>query len=397
MSPEQLCRLRADLHSLVIFSSLKNDETLCSLDELLASLTEPPLTRVSRYAAFAAALFEKGGSLTDYLLKHVLDDDNLYVRVLARGDALPPELAACAEQELIKLETLSRLEAGAVRAQLGYDGYLPLWRTHSVDFRAAHRERMSTLGTRGYGIYASHHMFTVTEGSPVPVPSPDPVRLCELAGYPLERKEVVDNTLALLSGKPAANVLLYGDAGTGKSSTVKAVVNEYAPQGLRLIEIGKHQLSSIPRLINSLSDNPLRFILFIDDLSFTAVGDDFNTLKAVLEGSSAARAANFAVYVTSNRRHLVKESFADRGRDDIHVNETIQEICSLSDRFGLAVRFNQPDKLQYLAIVKSLRPLFGIEMDDDSLCLAAERFATERGGRSPRAARQLMERLKAME
>ncbi len=186
---------------------------------------------------------------------------------------------------------------------------------------------------------------------------------------------------------------MYGDAGTGKSSTVKAVANEYKSKGLRLIEIRKDQLHDIPAVMDEIYDNCLKFILYIDDLSFTKNSDEFGALKAVLEGSVAAKPRNTAIYATSNRRHLIKETFTDREGDDIHVNDTIQELSSLSERFGMTVCFERPDREQYLEIIDALIKDFGLKIEKGDLYIYAERYALIRGGRSPRIARQLVEHL----
>ena len=237
-------------------------------------------------------------------------------------------------------------------------------------------------------------MFIVRDGIIVPVKHPDKQRLSELYGYETERSAVISNTIALLEGKPAQNVLLYGDAGTGKSSTVKAVVNEFADRGLRLIEITKEQLRDIPEIIESIGRNPLKFIIFIDDLSFTSGEDCFGALKATLEGSVSARNSNTAIYATSNRRHLVKESFSDRSGDDIHRNDSMQETLSLSARFGLRVNFSRPDKNSYIAIAKEIADSCGIDIPDSELALRAEQFAIQGSGRSPRTAKQFVNQLK---
>ena len=190
--------------------------------------------------------------------------------------------------------------------------------------------------------------------------------------------------------------MLFGDAGTGKSSTVKAVVNEFWERGLRLVEVKKNQSSEMTAVIEALSRNPLKFILFLDDLSFTAENDDFYTLKAMLEGSALAKAPNIAIYATSNRRHLIKESFSDReGGDDVHRNETMEETISLSARFGLTVAFLRPERELYLRIVRELAKDAGIAMELEQLEAEAERFAL--GGRSPRAARQFIEQIRRWE
>ncbi len=194
---------------------------------------------------------------------------------------------------------------------------------------------------------------------------------------------------------PAVNVLLYGDAGTGKSSSVKAIANEFAADGLRLVEVKKNQLYQIPALLDSLAQNPLKFILFIDDLSFSANDDNFAALKAILEGSVGGRSQNVVVYATSNRRHLIKETLSDRSGDDIHEADTRQELMSLSARFGLTVTFQRPDKVRFEEILLDLAKQYGVQMPSDQLFIKGEAFAIRAGGRSPRVARQFIELLSA--
>ena len=273
---------------------------------------------------------------------------------------------------------------------------LPAWNTSETDFLSAYRETLENLPKKGYGIYAKYHVFTVADGHLVPVRHPDPQRLSELSGYEEERSRIITNTLALIEGRPAVNALLYGDAGTGKSSTVKAIANEYADRGLRLIEVKKNQLYQIPDLMDSLSSNPLKFILFIDDLSFSSNDNDFAALKAILEGSVNSHSPNLIVYATSNRRHLIKESFADREGDDLHLADTMQELLSLSARFGLTVTFSRPNKDLYIQIVQDLAALYELDIDRDELIRKAESFAIRSGGRSPRTAKQLIEQLKSV-
>lgn len=390
-------KLNLELHSLTIFHSLLKDEVISALGELLGCPGETPSECVTRYSAFAALLYKHGGSLTDHILELALADENSYAAMRARKEAIPARLEEALNHELGILERIAGLTPESFKSAMNYDGYLAPWETRSVDFAEVYRQRMDNIGKFGSGIYAKYHMFTVKDGGITPVAYPDPVRLADLKCYERERRLVQDNTLALLAGKPAANVLLYGDAGTGKSSTVKALVNEYRGEGLRLIEVRKNQFRGIPEIVEGLSRSPLKFILFIDDLSFTGQNDDFNALKAILEGSVSARTQNVAVYATSNRRHLVRESFSERRGDDVHVNETLQELCSLSERFGLWVGFFRPDRELYLRIVHELRGMYGVRLDGEELDIEAERYALGRNGRSPRVARQFMEYLKSNE
>ena len=223
-----------------------------------------------------------------------------------------------------------------------------------------------------------------------PVEHPDSTRLDDLKGYDVQRKLAIDNTLAFLQGLPANNCLLYGDRGTGKSSTVKALLNEFYPKGLRVIEMPKESLMDFPTLVDQIAPLPMKFVIFIDDLSFSRQDDTYAALKAVLEGGLAARPENTLIYATSNRRHLLRESFSDRDGDEIHLGDTIQESLSLADRFGLSIRFSLPDKARYLEIVRQLAYQRGLEEHMPELEAGAERWATERGGRSPRCARQFI-------
>ena len=195
---------------------------------------------------------------------------------------------------------------------------------------------------------------------------------------------------ALIEKRPALNTLLYGDAGTGKSSTVKAIANHFYDKGLRLIELRRDQLCYLPLVMGKISGNPLKFIIFIDDLSFGSSDDSFSMLKAALEGSASSTAENAVIIATSNRRHIVKESFSDRVGDDVHRNDTLQESLSLSERFGLTVYYEKPAKALYLNIVRELAIRNGIT-PDEILEIRAEAFALKRGNRSARAAEQFID------
>ena len=235
---------------------------------------------------------------------------------------------------------------------------------------------------------ASAFIWDGEERELLPMRSTDPVRLTDLKRYEDEKAVVVKNTLAFLNGLPAQNVLLYGDRGTGKSSTVHAVLNEYAPRGLRLIEGKKKDIITLPRLMNAISDGgDKKFIIFIDDLTFVEGQDNYGELKAVLEGS-ALHLGNLLIYATTNRRHLIKETAEDR-KNDMHESDLRQEQMSLSDRFGIVVTYLDPDKREFIDILRSILSDRGITLPEDELELRAERFCLEKGGRSPRGARQL--------
>ena len=384
------------MEGLVVFRGLLKDPVVAAFMEMLRGSDERRTERVSRYGAFCTALFAHTENWSDYLLEAVLEDENLYVVKSCTAAGVGPQLKRSLELELEFLAQAAQVTSEEMLAGLpGAVQCLPQWETANLDFAAAYRQRMNDVSHKGYGIFARYHVFTLEDGHLTPVKYPDPQRLDQLPGYEREREKVIANTKALLAGQPANNVLLYGDAGTGKSSAVKAIANEFAPDGLRLVEVKKNQLYQIPDLMDKLAANPLKFIFFIDDLSFTANDDNFAALKAILEGSVGGRARNIAVYATSNRRHLIKETLTDRTGDDIHESDTRQELMSLSARFGLTVTFQRPEKARFEAILTELARQHDIRMPMDQLLVKAEAFAIRMGGRSARVAKQFVELCKA--
>jgi len=229
------------------------------------------------------------------------------------------------------------------------------------------------------------------------VMEPDPIRLHDLIGYETERLPVLENTRQFVAGLPANNVLLYGDRGTGKSSTVKALLNEFSSEGLRLIEVAKEDLADYLRILTLLRGRRERFILFVDDLSFEEHETQYKALKAALEGSLEARPENVVLYATSNRRRLVREKFSDRTRpaldDDVHADETTQEKLSLADRFGIHAPFLVPDPDRYLAIAETLATRAGVALRPEEVRRRALLWSQWHNGHSCRTARQFVDAL----
>ena len=393
----KLNELSVSLRSLAIFRSLLKDPVVDALVRHLSQRGASAEAAVGSYAEFVSALFStENRTLAGYIQHIVNNDENAYIRLIGKGVQPWPEMEENVAQELKILQAVADLTPEALRDGLRWEGYLPGFPVKRLDLTESYRERCANIHKYGYGIYAKHRMFYVNaDNKIVPVYNPDKTRLSSLIDYKREQQIILDNTMALLEGKPAANILLTGDAGTGKSSTVKAVVNELSHLGLRILEVRKEQLHAIPAILDELNTNPLKFILFIDDLSFQRDDDNFSALKAILEGSVSAKSRNVVIYATSNRRHLVKESFASRDGDDVHRNDTLQEIISLSERFGIQVTFQKPTKQVYLGIVHHLAKEKGIDMPEAELDLLAERYALGRGGRSARAATQFVDGLLA--
>ena len=387
-------QLLTDLNSLVVFRHVGETPVIQALKNFLMT-KEKAYKQVEAYSAFISALYEESFNFSDYVLQVLCEDENQYVQLVANGKEIPEVMQEAVDHELEVLQELISLKAKSLIKLVEYDGYLPKFETSKFDLREKYQEYLNDIHKRGYGIYARNIMFRLTEAGITPVASPDDTTVDMLYGYEQQRQKVIDNTWALLKGKPAANTLLYGDAGTGKSSSVKAVTNLLAGEGLRLIEMRKDQLFQIPYVMEQLHKNPLKFIIFIDDLSFAEDDDNFSMLKAILEGSASAKAPNTVIYATSNRRHLVKETFSGRDGDDIHRNDTMEELLSLSNRFGLTILYTRPDQYLFLNIVHELAKSAGIEMDEHELDTQAAAFAIRNGGRSPRVAKHFVNSLAA--
>ena len=229
-----------------------------------------------------------------------------------------------------------------------------------------------------------------------PITNTESISFDDLVGYELQKEKLIKNTEDFLKGKSANNVLLYGDSGTGKSSSVKALLNTYYDEGLRIIEVYKHQFKLLARVIEKIKDRNYKFIIFMDDLSFEEYEIEYKYLKAVIEGGIAVKPDNVLIYATSNRRHLVREKWSDKDEqhEDLHTSDTVQEKLSLSARFGLQIYYGSPLKKEYEQIVLELAKKHGIEMPDNELLTEANKWMVSHGGPSGRTAKQLINHLK---
>lgn len=222
----------------------------------------------------------------------------------------------------------------------------------------------------------------------------DTVMLDQLVGYEIQKKKLVDNTRAFVQGRKANNVLLFGDSGTGKSTSIKAIVNEFYPQGLRMIEIYKHQFKDLSAVIAQIKHRNYRFIIYMDDLSFEEFEVEYKFLKAVIEGGVETRPDNILIYATSNRRHLIKENWSDRNDVEVeggmHRSDTMEEKLSLVNRFGVTINYSKPSQKEYFHIVVELARKAGITMDEKELCAEANKWELSHGGISGRTAQQFI-------
>lgn len=265
----------------------------------------------------------------------------------------------------------------------------------AADLRTAGKESffetvLSYYARYGVGEFGLHRAFYLTEeGEITPVSHFRAVTFDDLWGYDLQKEQVIANTVAFLEGRGANNMLLYGDAGTGKSTCIKALLNRYFESGLRMIQVQKYQFVHLSRVIDEIRRRNYSFAIYMDDLSFEDFEVEYKYLKAAIEGGLEERPVNMLIFATSNRRHLIKETFNDReGGGDIHRDESIQEKISLSDRFGLQVRFGKPAQDEYFEMVLHLARLHGIEMDRQQLLDGARTFSVRHSGFSGRIAMQ---------
>ena len=250
----------------------------------------------------------------------------------------------------------------------------------------------------GVGKFGLNKAFRIEESNDlnsaniIPITRVEHVYLKDIIGYDIQKKKLIENTESFINGKPANNCLLYGDAGTGKSSSVKAIVNEYYDKGLRIIEIYKHQFRYLSDILEQLKDRNYKFIIYMDDLSFEESELEYKYLKAILEGGFGKRPENVLIYATSNRRHLIRESFRDKTETDeeLHSRDTVEEKLSLSARFGEKIYYGSPDKKEFNGIVLSLAKKHGIDMDEKEILAKANMWELSHGGMSGRSATQFI-------
>jgi hypothetical protein len=390
------------------------------------------LTCLKAYGQWFKTLAAQKMSWQDYLITQILRDDNPFTQQAQQRslENITPALVTAAKHDLEALQTLYHCTSNqlsqwvqqasglSIPPVVWHEEHQPKYEKGAIEelpldsevrIIASLKQQKQWADTlqelvpfyqkQGTGQLAEYRAFTWQSGQLRSIPHPDPIRLTDLVGDEFQRHSLVQNTEFLLAGLPALHVLLYGSRGTGKSSLVKALLNEYSDRGLRLIEVPKSQLKHLPIITEKLRRAPHKFIIFVDDLSFEEDDDSFKALKVALEGTLTARPPNVVVYATSNRRHLVREFFADRPRpssgDEIHGWDTVHEKLSFSDRFGLTLTFEPPSQEKYLNIVRTLADQFQLDVPPDTLTAKALQWATRHNGRSGRSARQFIDFMRA--
>ncbi len=337
--------------------------------------------------------------LGDWLWDWLRYNETPYSRLIDQGE-FDPALENAARRDIDTLVLLAETDCDrfidAMKPLLGNEyapvlAGLPRWRAAApFDFDSLTRFYQE----HGAGLYAKYRAFLWEDGELIPVSDPDCPRPEDLLGYELQRGQVEENTRLMLAGRQANNVLLFGDGGTGKSATVKSMLYRPGMEDLRLIEVQKENLTGLPSLIRSLSGRRQKFILFIDDLAFDQDDRTYSSLKSILEGGLEKRPDNVAIYATSNRRHLVRQTFSERAGDEIDTFETISEKTALAERFGLRIPYLSMNKGDYLALVDHLAAQAGVKLDPEALHAQAMTWEIRHAGRTPRVARQFIASLR---
>lgn len=387
-------------------------QTICDADRL--NITGE-INCLQAYGRWFRLMAQQNQSWQTYLASKILQANNPFTQQAQQVEfsQLPPSLIAAVRHDLQILQILyqcstsqlsqwvqavAQTETPPVSWQLPES--IPTFPLNSYGCWADGAEALANYYQKhGTGLFAEYRAFRWHRGELVGIAHPDPIRLANLAGYETQKELLLKNTEFLLQGYPALHVLLYGSRGSGKSSLVKALLQEYHDRNLRLVEVARADLGDLPAIVDQLRTSPQKFIVFVDDLSFEEDEDTFKALKVVLEGGVTARPPNVVVYATSNRRHLVREFFADRPRpsdaDEVHAWDTLQEKLSFSDRFGLTLTFEPANQKTYLQIIHHLAAQAGIALSPEELERRALQWATQHNGRSGRTARQFVDFLRA--
>ena len=428
-----------EIAHLLLYGELKEDEILVRLGNIVRDwesgadrdeLVRRCYREVKHLLDLATACGFDGNLWHCYLTWLLMTNENSFTRTCERVGPKEGSVNHFAKADLGVFRRLFDYSFDALEADLGIDCFSTLCHYQAIPKRermynrdislqvqtlchalegAKDEEEMFRLVTDyyrqyGYGVFAMTRAFRIRRAGEdvefLPISNIDRVMLSDLLGYETQKQELRRNTEAFLDGLPANNVLLYGDAGTGKSTSVKSLINEYYDRGLRIIEIYKHQFRDLSAVLGQIKNRNYRFIIFIDDLSFEENEVEYKFLKAVIEGGVETRPDNVLIYATSNRRHLIRETWNDRSdiehKGDVHRSDTMEEKLSLASRFGVSINFNAPTPKEYQQIVLELARRAGVDMDEREMLIQANAWEIRHGGFSGRTAQQFVHYLKAM-
>ncbi|MDP4152637.1 MAG: ATP-binding protein [Bacillota bacterium] len=410
MKENILLKQYIDLSTLTVYRGVLESKPVDTLYRLFGEIAKGNADPGELCGMYATVYYElakqDAGTLEESITPFLKFNVSPYARAAACGEG-EDRLAKAAHRDLDILSALCALPCSVIKSSIdnvcGFQASsgLPDWKTSEkpIDFDALtvfHR-------INGYGIFAKSHAFVWENGALRAIKNPDTINVENMVGFEWQREQVINNTRALCKGNRVNNILLYGDSGTGKSATVKSMVNIPEFYNLRIIELPKDHLSEIPDVLRLVSGHQQKFVFFIDDLSFENNEEVFSSLKIVLEGGLEMRPQNVVIYATSNRRHLVREYFNERkgtlstdAEEEVHANETVQEKISLSERFGIKIPYMALNKKEFINLVQELAKQENIPMSEDELSARAIEWESHYPGRTPRTAHQFIDYLKTL-
>lgn len=384
----ELLKTYFSVYFLIIFKNLKNDLLIKKFLAFLKTFEDENNFEktIETYCDFVSILEEEK-----------CDDFSLYIKKLVYKTKVDMSFEKRIQKELNIITKITEISFEVIKEELNkkFEKYidllndLPEFKNTFYEFKISD---FSEIKIQFDELFEKNRAFIFDNSLEIkPIEVSENLSFKNLKGYVEQKKVLYENTKALLEGLKVNNILLYGDAGCGKSSSVRALLNEFSD--LKIVQIFKNNLINLDKLYEKLKNLPYKFIIFADDISFDEADDTFSTMKAVLDGSLIQCPKNAVIYATSNRRHLVKESFQARKGDEIHLNDTINELNSLSERFGINLLFSKPNNNDYIQIVLDLAKDYNIDIDKKVLVEKAQRIALIKGSTSPRIARQLIDNL----
>lgn len=431
-----------DIAKLIMYGDIDEDCILYQMGEIFrefeegtqsnAVLIRKVYTQIKRLLTVATDFGFDKNLWHNYLAYFLITNENPFSITCEKIGANDGSVNHFARNDFSAIKNLFEYDFSEIEKSLGIDCFTQISNYHAIEkkelmYNKNVSEKVQALSSRmeqardvegfftavtefyrdyGVGMFGLNKAFRIQDRTDsklvfLPINNMDKVMLSDLVGYEIQKKKLVDNTRAFVEGKKANNVLLFGDSGTGKSTSIKAIVNEFYDQGLRMIEIYKHQFKDLSNVIAAVKNRNYRFIIYMDDLSFEEFEIEYKFLKAVIEGGVETKPDNILIYATSNRRHLIRETWSDRNDvqqdEGMHRSDTMQEKLSLVNRFGVTINYSKPSQKEYFDIVIHLAAKSGIKMSEDELKAEANKWELSHGGISGRTAQQFIYYLQGKE